>query len=422
MNKTIECHIEKLLPEGGGLSQYKEKTLEVFNALPGEHVEALVFRKKTDRYRGTATKILQAAPYRQEPKEDHYLSCSPWQIMDFASENRFKLQIVQEILEKHGQKDMNPTLEAGSQRFQYRNKMEFGFTTAEGKIFLSFFERDKQSKIPISGCILAQKELQETALGIVDWINQNQIKEEILKSVMLRCNRKGEVLAGIFVNEEVFPPLDCPSLQHLKGLSIYFSNPQCPASVATKELYHYGERYITEILHGKKLQYGLMSFFQVNLDLFSMALDDIKPFLQGEEVLDCYSGVGSISLSVSESIKSCLLLDICEDSILLARENIRTLELDRFHAIRGETENLLEYMKPHKVVIVDPPRTGLHKKVIAKILKEKPKRLVYLSCNITTCLENISHLQPIYEVVFSKAYNFFPATSHLEFLVVLERQ
>ncbi len=422
MNKIIECQIEKLLPEGGGLSKYRETKLEVYNALPGEKVEALVFRKKHDRYKGIATKIIQAVSYRQAPLEDHYLSCSPWQIMDFASENFFKEQIAREILEQYGIKDANFTFASGTQRFQYRNKMELSFTTVEDKISLSFYERDRQSKIPISGCILAQREIQETASCLVDWLNQNNVKENMLKNVILRCNKEGDVLAGIFLNEETFSCLDLPDLKYLKGFSIYFSNPLCPASVITKKLYHQGESFIVENLHGKRLQYGLMSFFQVNPDVFTLALSDIRAFVEGEEVLDCYSGVGSISISLSDSIRKCLLLDSCDDSILLARENIRKLELNHFYAIRGETESLLDYIQPGKVVIVDPPRTGLHKKVIARILKEKPKRIVYLSCNISSCMENISSLTDSYRIVFTKGYNFFPATAHLEFLVVLEKK
>ena len=140
--KTIECKIEKLVNGGFGLGRYENKVVFVFNALPNETVMASVYKEKRGYAEAVATEILEASPDRKEPLEAHFLSCSPWQILDFAQENKWKQSITQEMFESiAGQPFDDLPIVSDDQRLHYRNKMEYSFWVEEGTISLAFFKR-----------------------------------------------------------------------------------------------------------------------------------------------------------------------------------------------------------------------------------------------------------------------------------------
>ncbi len=420
--KTLECEIEKLVNGGFGLARH-DKVLFVYNALPGEQVQAWVYKDKRNHAEAVATEILHPSPHRLAPQEDHFLSCSPWQILDFSQENHWKQVITQEVFQTVG----GITLEerpivAEELRFHYRNKMEFSFIESEGQVSLAFFKRGQHRKQPIPGCVLAHPAINEIALRLVESLNRHGISASHLKAVILRSNRAGEVIAGLFVTDSEFPELaEIQPDGTLKGFSIYYSNPQSPASIITKVLYASGQDYLLETVNGKPFHYHLMSFFQVNVDLFEKAVTAMQPYVSEEEVLDYYCGVGSIGIALSDSVKRCHMVDISEDSIGNAHDNIQLNNLSHYTAMCGKAEKLLEAIEPEKLMIVDPPRSGMHPKVLKTLLKQRPKRIVYLSCNIATCARDVQALLAHYRMVFQETYNFFPATPHIEFLTVLDR-
>ncbi len=422
--QTIECEIEKLVFGGYGLGRYNRKVIFVHNALPGEKVKASVIKDKRDYSEAIATTILTPSPFRQDALEDHYLSCSPWQILSFDQENYWKREITKEVFQTIAEIDLeNVELVAEAERFHYRNKIEFSFTATENQTSLAFFKRGQKQKQPIPHCVLAHSTINQKAALLVEELNQQGISETFLKAVILRSNRAGEAIAALFVKEHNFPTL--PGIQlddQLRGFTVFFSNPQSPASVPTRILQQLGSPCIVETINSKPLQYGPMSFFQVNVDLFEKVLKDIQPFVSGENILDYYCGVGAISIAVSDVVNSCLMVDISEESIFYAKENIQSNGLSHFSAHCNKTEKLLDYIDADKVVILDPPRAGIHHKVINALRRKKPRRIVYLSCNISTCARDLKLLCFEYNIVFTRIYNFFPATPHIEFLTILDRK
>ena len=299
---------------------------------------------------------------------------------------------------------------------------DLSFIPHEGKISLAFFHRGRRIKRPIGGCLLANENINRAALQMLDWLNRKNVDCRSLKSIILRSNTRGEVIAGLFVRDENFPCDFEPDFESFKGWALYFSNPQCPASVPTREMHKTGVSFLQETVQERTMHFGLFSFFQINPEMFSRALSSISDFVKDEEVLDYYSGVGAISIGLSSRIQKATLVDESEEAIEYAKKNLEMNGLSHFAAHCGRAEKLLDFITHSHVLILDPPRPGLHEKVIEKIVAEKPKKIVYLSCNILTCLDNVKKLIGDYRMVYQKAYNFFPATSHTEFLVLLERK
>ncbi len=421
----MKIQIEKLVHGGQGLGHSEEgKAAFIWNALPQETVEIEIVDNKKTHLEGIARNILSPSKNRIEPLEKNFLSTSPWQMMDFETENYWKRAIAAEQYSKIGDLilDVNTLpIATDGVEFGYRNKMEFSFTEVQGAISLAFFERGKKIKIPVEGSALATKEINQIAQKILSWIQKVNIPIRSLKALIVRSNPKGEVIAALFIKDklpfEYYPALEGP----LVGFQLYYSTHKSPASVPTELLYSLGQNYlITEIL-GTKLKYGIFSFFQINQHLFEMALKDMAAFLDPKlPVVDYYSGVGAISLPLSLNRPSTILVDNNTEAIEYATENI-ALNSRSAKAYCAPAEKLTEYITNDATIILDPPRAGLHEQVIKTLLQKKPNRIIYMSCDIATQARDLRLLSQGYKLIFLQLYNFFPRTPHIEGLAVLEK-
>jgi len=421
----ITVKIEKLVFGGQAMAFYEDKPVFVWNALPGEEVEVELTKKKKDLSEGVAVKILKASPDRLEAKEDHFLSCSPWQILDFDTENEWKKKVVSETYRRIGKfgEDLELDIYTDDVQYGYRNKMEYSLWEEDGKVKLAFHKRAARHVYQIDGCELAESVINEVAGYLVDWINQNLLPGISLKTLVLRSNKKGDVIAGIFIKDrlkfENFPELT----ENLKGIQIYYSNPKSPASVPTDLVYSDGQDFLEEELNGVKYRSGLLSFFQVNTSVFEEALKDIKKNVEKDSnVVDYYSGVGAIGLALAQSCKKVELVESNVEAVKFAKDNIKLNGFKNVKASLKPAEEMVELIKSDKTIIFDPPRAGLHQNIIDKVLGEKPKKIIYMSCNISTQARDVGKLLKDYKIIFSRLYNFFPRTPHVEGILVLERK
>ncbi len=425
----MSIKIEKIVFGGQAIGRDENtgKMVFLWNALPGEEVEFEETKRKKGIIEGVATSILEASPDRIEPKEDAYLSTSPWQMMTMEAEDRYKLEIAKETYKKLGGFELD-ALDISSHQdepFGYRNKMEFSFYTKDidSPIELCFFARGQHTKVPVPGSKLAEPVINVVANEVLEWLNKEEINRLDLKSLVVRSNGKGEAIAALFVKEDIDVGEWLPLNDKLVGFHVYFSNPKSPASVPTELLYSSGESALTAELKNTSLKFGLLSFFQVNIPLFAKALEDMATYLDPKlDIVDFYSGVGSISLPLSRHYRQAVLVESNDEATDFARENIEDNHIDNAVAVLSTAEDATEYIATDKILIVDPPRSGLHKNVIRRILEQKPKRVIYLSCNLSTQSRDVAELLESYEISFSRLYNFFPRTPHMEGLIVLERK
>ncbi|MFA7308544.1 MAG: hypothetical protein WC045_00545 [Patescibacteria group bacterium] len=425
----FELEIEKLVHGGQGLSHDETgHPFFVWNALPGETVLAERIAKKKDYSEAIAKEIVTPSSHRLTVREASYLSTSPWQIMDLAYENTMKMDIARDTYKHLGGLEITPEIATDSVEYGYRNKMEFSFTQDEaGVIQLAFFNRGTKTKIPVAGSLLASPAIQKAAEHILIWIREQKITNRSLKAIIIRSNQKGEVIAGLFIKDELefkkYPELT----SGLVGFTLYYSTHKSPASVPTKLLYHEGHKYLEEIILNTTLRYGLFSFFQVNIPVCEMALRDIGEYIMPDiPLVDYYSGVGTISLALSDKISSCIQVEDNQEAVSFSQENQKLIsshkESQKFESFCSPAEKLLDYITSDIQIILDPPRAGLHEKVTQRILQTLPSRIIYLSCNIATQARDLKMLSEQYTISFSRLYNFFPHTPHIEGLVVLDKK
>jgi len=159
----------------------------------------------------------------------------------------------------------------------------------------------------------------------------------------------------------------------------------------------------------------------MHVPVFEKALERIREFVKDEFVVDFYCGVGAISIALSDSVQGASLIESDAEAVKYAQENIRKNECKNFTVQSGVSEKFLDEIQKDRVIIMDPPRSGLHPKLVKRLCEVQPKRIVYLSCDIATQARDVALLLPHYQLISNELYNFFPRTPHSESLCVMEK-
>lgn len=411
--------IETLVHGGQGLGTLSDgRKVFVWNALPGEAVAVRIIKQKRSYAEAIAEEVLTASPDRIAPREANYLATSPWQMMQFSAENDHKRRIVLDLFahEKVMLPKVGPTVH-GEQQWQYRNKMEYSFWGDDNGLHLALHQRGSHGKQIVAGSELALPAVDRAAQAICAQLQNLGVRAGDLKTIVVRCDQSGNAVAALFVKPKAFPKLLLTS--EVQGLRVYHSNPKSPASVATELLQEQGDPTLADQLLGQDFHYDVDSFFQVNLPVFEQALRRIREQLSAAELTDLYAGVGSIGLSVAGKKVQLVELDLATAAMAGVNAAASPLAAE---VVETSAEQSLEYITAKTPVVVDPPRAGLHQKVVGRLLEAKPPRLVYLSCNPATQARDLAALQAAYNIEFFEVYNFFPRTPHIESLAVLTRR
>jgi 23S rRNA (uracil1939-C5)-methyltransferase len=285
---------------------------------------------------------------------------------------------------------------------------------------LAFFARGSKGKYPVDHSSLARPEITTLATAVRDLLHTKNVSARQLKTLLIRSDQNGNAVWQLYLKDEIediITKAEASALPAVGGEVIY-SNPKSPASVITKRLASFDVTTLEDTILGTPFRYAVEGFFQVNIPVYEQALRDMGEWIDNKPTIDLYSGVGSIGLTIGSD--NTTLIEINEHAVREMRQNIQRLGKTA-EAVLAPSEQALEYITGNEVVIVDPPRAGLHADVIERLLETKPERVVYLSCNPVTQARDVAMLAEGYGVRAHRGYNFFPRTPHIEHLVVLDR-
>ena len=405
----------------------------VWGGLPKELVTIRVTKKKSHFVEGIVTEIIEKSPERITPKDENsYLSTSPWQIMPMSSEQSHKASLIEEAFLLHNI-TLPEKIEVFSDgvEFNYRNKVEFSWfgdkTDDDEKetLDLAFFKRGGKGKVVVNGTSLAHPSINKLAIEIRDLLRTKPIVARQLKTLLIRSDQQGNTVWQLYVKDKIENLIsdDEAKLLSAAGGEIIYSDPKSPASRITERLNKFGDTTLSDTILGVAFNYACEGFFQVNIPVYEKALSDMKAWINCNEkllTLDLYSGVGTIGLTIGGD--DVTLVEINEHAVAEMQRNITKLNRPNAKAILAPSEKSLEYITDEQIVIVDPPRAGLHADVTNRLLETAPPRIIYLSCNPVTQARDVSLLQEKYEIVHHQGYNFFPRTPHIEHLVVLDKK
>lgn len=423
--------LEKIVGGGQALGTLADgRKCFVWGGLPGETVTVRITKKKSHLVEAVVEEVISPSPDRIQPHDlDSYLSTSPWQIMPLEVEQTYKAQLINDAFALH-----NVTLPAAidiycdNVAYGYRNKVEFSWYSEAGKygdtLDLAFFRRGSKGKIIVDGTSLARPEINNLARVIRDLLRHKHISARQLKTLLIRCDQSGSCVWQLYLKDRLPEIITADEAAKLpaQGGEVIYSDPRSPASRITERLVCFGNTTLTDTILGVPFRYACEGFFQVNVPVYEQALRDMQqwvPLATDQPILDFYAGVGTIGLTIGGG--NVTLVEINADAVREMQRNITKLGRTNARAILAPSEQALDYITGQEIVIVDPPRAGLHPDIIATLLQQLPPRILYLSCNPVTQARDVALLQQCYRIIHHRGYNFFPRTPHSEHLVVLDK-
>lgn len=448
------------LGEGIGLGRYQGIVVFVPYAAPGDVVDVRIIKKKSNYWEGEILEIRSPSPCRVQPVCSHFGVCGGcrWQHIDYYQQLIIKEKSVKDALERLGsfrEPPMHPIIEA-SDVLYYRNKLEFSYgdrrwlTTEQIRSEQIFEHRCLGFHIPgrfdrvlhIEQCYLQADPSNDIRRFAYDFALKHQLpfinlktKEGLVRHIIIRNTPDGEFmviwvlmrfdkkLCEMFTSEllERFPQV----------VSVYVAiNNKLNDSLEGVQLHHlYGQKHLVHNIHGLKFHVGPLSFFQTNTRqaarLYGTALSLAQ--LRGDEVVyDLYCGTGTIGAYFSSHAERVLGFELVVDAIAdgrlnIERNNIKNMELVQADLSKISPKDFFKsYPKPD-VVIVDPPRAGIDRKVLSFLLSVKPKKIVYISCHPATQAANLKALSELYTLEVVQPVDMFPQTHHVENIVILTK-
>lgn len=422
----IELTVDRLRHDGYSAGKHGERDVYVRGALPGEKVLARVIKKRRGRAWAEAIEILEASSHRISPRDIPTLhSGVSWQIMDFEYENRQKQEIVQELFKGEELEIQLPEIIYPENQWEYRNKVEYSFWVDEDGLSYAFHRQGtKGGKIPLTQTQILPPAMNRVGNAILQWLRAENLSKKELKMIQFRYSfSEREVFMILFLQEAI--ELAVPqAIEELAGGKIVYSDPRSPAAVETEVLSIFGKQSIIEEVAGIKYEYPLHGFFQVYPEMFSKALADIQTEVSklpmNLPVFDLYSGVGTIGIALAQDGRKVTGIELFPESLEYAQRNATEAGVN-IDFIEGSVEEHLPELPQDSIVILDPPRSGLHPKIIKLLLEYQPKHIIYLSCNPLTQARDLALLQDIYSYTNPKLFNFYPRTPHVESLSILKK-
>ena len=449
--------------EGKSLARVNDMVVFVPFCVPGDIVDLQVRKKRHSYMEAEVIRFVEKSAVREEPFCEHFGVCGgcKWQNLPYDKQLEMKQRQVYEQLTRIGKVELPEFMPIlGSRKIrEYRNKLEFGCSNkrwmtreeiASGEPAgemraIGFHITGAFDKIlPIHNCHLMDGLQNEIRNFIYQYAIDNDLtffdlrqQTGLLRDVMVRNSNTGEwmVLVQFHYDEEGDRER---SLQLMEALAdrfpqitslLYVDNQKCNDTFGDLKLTLYkGNDHIFEIMEGLRFKVGPKSFYQTNTDqayhLYSVARQFAG--LTGEEVVyDLYTGTGTIANFVARSAKKVVGIEYVPEAIEDAKVNSDINGIGNTLFFAGDMKDILtdEFIAGHgrpDVIITDPPRAGMHPDVVQTILRAKPRRIVYVSCNPATQARDLQLLDRLYKVVAVQPVDMFPHTPHVENVVALE--
>lgn len=457
-SKTYELRITDLAFGGKGLAKPEGFPVFVDRTLPGDLVFVKVVRKKKSWAEAKLIRILEPSLLRGKARCAYARFCGGcrWQELDYESQLAYKKSHVQESLAHIGKlKDVRVLDVIGSDPiYEYRNKMEFSCSRKRWlmpeELEDAGVEKDLgiglhvpgtfDKVIDISHCSIMPEKGNEILAAVRAFVKSSGLPAYDLRShegfwrfVMLRHSvafdrwmvnvvtreKNVKILASLGENlVRQFP--------EIQSIVNNITDTRAGVSTGQEEVRIFGEDHILEKLKDHVFRISANSFFQTNTraceNLYAR-VEDYAGLTGNEQVLDLYSGTGTIPIWLSRRAKKVVGMEIVTSAVIDARKNAALNGIENCEFLEGDIKDVLPGLgKVFDVVIIDPPRVGMHKDVVAQVLDLGPKRMVYVSCNPATLARDLEMLSSRYEIDEIQPVDMFPHTFHIESVARLTRK
>ncbi|RVU71357.1 MULTISPECIES: 23S rRNA (uracil(1939)-C(5))-methyltransferase RlmD [Lactobacillus] len=444
-NQIVELEITDLSYEAMGVAHYEGMTIFVNNALPGEIVKAKILKVKKRFAFAKIEKIIKESPDRVNVKLNQWVQTGLASLahIKYDKQLEFKRNQVVNLLHKAGLDEIkvNQTL-ASPEETGYRNKAQVPVREVKGQLEIGFFRRHSHDLVPLTNFFTTDPEIDRVLAAVRDILRKYKVpaydelhhKGEVRYLDVRRSKATGEIMVILVCLHQDFPQIMevAAEISQIKDVTslILNHNPKKTNVILGKDDYVvFGEDHITDKIGDVKFRISPKSFFQINSlqtpRLYQLAIDkaNLKP---SDVVIDAYSGIGTIGLSVAKHVKAVRGMETVKDAVKDANANAKLNGIDNAQYVVGKAEEVMprwanEGLKTD-VIFVDPPRKGLTPEFIKAAVATKPKKVVYISCNPATQVRDLQlFMKQGYSFNEVSPVDMFPQTPHVESVAVLTK-
>ena len=459
--KEIELTIEKFADKGKSLARYNGYVIFVPQAVPGDRVVARIRKKKKSFAEAILVDVLEPSSLRVEPECKYFGTCGgcKWQHVNYAAQLEAKQKSVIEALEHQGglsEIKVEQTLGA-KEIFHYRNKMEYSFSAsrwltteeiASGESFKTDFALGMHAPgrydrvIDLDTCYLPEMVSMDLVNGFrefalaQEWTCWNtRTQEGYLRHLVIRTGKRtGEVMVNLVTNgfhKDRFNRITTFVQDHFPQVTTFINTNHtgvAQVAIGEEEYVGFGPGVIHDCIGGFTFEIAPTAFFQTNTVQAERLYEVVKTFAAAESsdlLYDLYCGAGTISLFMAPHVRQVVGVELVPEAIKNAYANAAANRIENCTFLAGDIKQLFtdefvdEYGRPD-VLIVDPPRAGMHEKVVEQIAKLSPDRFIYVSCNPQTQVRDLKLLSHLYHIEAVQPVDLFPHTTHIENVIKMK--
>ena len=446
--------------KGKSLAKHDGRVIFVQGGVPGDICDITVFKRRKKFWEARIEKIHTLSVRRSEPKCEHFGTCGgcKWQNMNYTSQLEFKQNEVLNNLKRIGGIELpkHEEIIGSENKYFYRNKMEFTFSN---KRWLTLEEIQSDAEIAdkdalgfhvpgmfdkvidLNNCYLQKEPSNSIRLSVKQFADKNGLSyfdirnhEGLLRNLLIRTSSTNDLMVLVQFFEDDKKNINL-LMEHIKisfpeiTSLLYVINQKANDTMYDQDIICFnGKDHIMEEMDGLHFKIGAKSFFQTNSEQAKILYRKTKKLAEINEndlVYDLYTGTGTIAQYVATSAKKVVGIDSVEEGIQAAYKNAELNNIENCIFYTGDMKEIFtdEFISENgtpDVIITDPPRDGMHKKVVEQILKIGAKRIVYISCNSATQARDLSLMDNLYKVTQIQPVDMFPQTHHVENIIVLE--
>ena len=434
--------------EGEGIAKIDNFTILIPGTIKGEKVKAIIVKVLSSHGYGKVIEIIEKSQARQDVDCSTYKRCGGCNLRHVKYEETLKMKqnAVQSLVNKTLKNKIKVKETVGMENpFHYRNKAQYPVgINKQGEPVIGVFANRTHEVIQIDNCLIQNKKSEEIAKFIVEFIKEKNISiydektgKGLVRHIVTKIGIKtGEIMCVLVINGRKIPNENelvknlkarYPEIKAIvKNINMKNTN----VILGQENINLYGNGYIEDILGEYKFKISPLSFYQVNPvqaeKLYNLGVN-MAEITKDDIVFDLYCGIGTISLFMSKFAKKVYGIEIVEEAVNMAKENAQNNNVSNTEFFAGDVEIVLDDLINNKgikadVVMFDPPRKGLDQKSIENILKIKPKKIVYISCNPATLIRDLANFENEYDIKNIIPVDMFPFTSHVECAAVLQQK